>query len=239
MLEILAQNPIKPSICIIGEPTSMQVVTAHKGKVAARVTVHGKECHSGMAPQGVNAVNYAARLIVWLEQLAVQQQTDGPFDQSYDIPYSTVHVGTVRGGTALNIVPKLASFDFEIRNIGAQPTAPLLKQLQAYADLLSTQMQATDRQCRIDIQLITEYPGLITTEDTKAIDFVKKLAGNSETANINFGTEGGLFNTQLGVTSLVCGPGSMEQGHKPNEFVSLSQIEHCEAFMSRLIDELS
>lgn len=239
LIDTLEKHPIQPAICIIGEPTSMKVVTAHKGKLAARVTVKGKECHSGMAPLGVNAVNYAARLILWLEQLADAQQKQGPFDHSYDIPYTTVHTGTVKGGVALNIVPKLATFDFEIRNIGAQDPTHLLAQFKSYADTLVTEMQAQASQCDIDIEITTQYPGLSTTEDNQAIQFVQKLAQNTQEANINFGTEGGLFNHRLGIATVVCGPGSMDQGHKPDEFIDNKQLEACEAFMQRLIDELS
>ncbi|MGB1238263.1 MAG: acetylornithine deacetylase [Pseudomonadales bacterium] len=239
LIDTLAEQPIKPALCIIGEPTSMKVVSAHKGKLAARVSVKGKECHSGMAPQGVNAVNYAARLIVWLEQLATQKQTEGPFDHSYDIPHSTVHVGTVSGGTALNIVPKAASFDFEIRNVAEEDPLELMTHFQAYVNELQREMQQRDGQCAIDIEILTEYPGLSTTEDAQAIEFVRRLAQSDEPASINFGTEGGLFSTRLGVATLVCGPGSMEQGHKPDEFIASEQLERCEAFTARLIAELS
>ena len=238
LIDTLSQHPIKPAVCIIGEPTSMKVVTAHKGKMAARISVHGKECHSGMAPQGVNAINYAAHLIVWLEQLATNKREQGPFDHSYDIPYSTVHVGTIKGGNALNIVPKLATFDFEIRNIGDEDVESLMAKFKTYADSLSVQMESLDSHCGIEMELISEYPGLSTTKDLKAIDFVRKLASSNEIASINFGTEGGLFNNSLGVATVVCGPGSMEQGHKPDEFIAIEQIEQCEAFMQRLIDEL-
>ncbi|MEH6444509.1 MAG: acetylornithine deacetylase [Oceanospirillaceae bacterium] len=238
LIDTLEAQPIKPAICIIGEPTSMKVVSAHKGKLAAKVTVHGKECHSGMAPLGVNAVNYAARLIVWLEQLAQQKQAQGPFDNSYDIPYSTVHVGTVNGGVALNIVPKLANFEFEFRNIGAEDPTQLLAQFEAYVATLATEMQIIDSNCTIDVQVSTQYPGLSTTQDIQAIEFVRKLAQNSEVASINFGTEGGLFSNRLGVATLVCGPGSMDQGHKPDEYIESQQLEECEAFMARLITEL-
>jgi acetylornithine deacetylase len=238
LIDTLKQHKIKPAICIIGEPTSMKVVTAHKGKVASRVSVHGKECHSGMAPQGVNAINYAAHLIVWLEQLATTKREQGPFDDSYDIPYSTVHVGTIKGGNALNIVPKLATFDFEIRNISDENVDELMQQFKAYAQSLSANMQRLDARCGVQIEQLTQYPGLSTTTDHKAIDFVRKLAANHDMASINFGTEGGLFNNALGVATLVCGPGSMEQGHKPDEFIALEQLEQCEAFMQRLVDEL-
>ena len=239
LIETLQGHPLKPAICIIGEPTTMQVVTAHKGKLAARVTVKGKECHSGMAPLGVNAVNYAARLINWLEQLAQQKKTEGPFEDGYDIPYSTVHTGTVNGGTALNIVPNHCSFLFEIRNIAAEDPRELLAQFQAYADQLVTEMRETSSECDIQIDITTEYPGLSTADDEEVVAFVRSLTSNKERGNINFGTEGGLFSQVLGIPTVVCGPGSMDQGHKPDEFIHADQISQCEAFMARLINQLS
>ncbi len=239
LIDTLKNHPVKPAICIIGEPTSMQVVTAHKGKLAARVTVKGKECHSGMAPLGVNAVNYAARLINWLEQLALQKKTQGPFENGYDIPYSTVHTGTVQGGTALNIVPNHCSFLFEIRNIAAEDPKQLLAQFQSYADQLIAEMREVDENCDIQIEITTEYPGLSTADDEDVVAFVRSLTDVTEPGNINFGTEGGLFSQVLGIPTVVCGPGSMDQGHKPDEFIQAEQIERCEAFMARLVQRLS
>lgn len=239
LIDTLQNHPVKPAICIIGEPTSMQVVTAHKGKLAARVTVKGKECHSGMAPLGVNAVNYAARLINWLEQLALQKKTQGPYEEGYDIPYSTVHTGTVQGGTALNIVPNHCSFLFEIRNIAAEDPKQLLAQFQTYADQLIAEMREVDEDCDIQIDITTEYPGLSTADDEDVVAFVRSLTDVTEPGNINFGTEGGLFSQVLGIPTVVCGPGSMDQGHKPDEFIQAEQIERCEAFMTRLIQRLS
>ena len=239
LIDTLQNHPVKPAICIIGEPTSMQVVTAHKGKLAARVTVKGKECHSGMAPLGVNAVNYAARLINWLEQLALQKKTQGPFEEGYDIPYSTVHTGTVQGGTALNIVPNHCSFLFEIRNIAAEDPKQLLAQFQTYADQLIAEMREVDEDCGIQIDITTEYPGLSTADDEDVVAFVRSLTDVTEPGNINFGTEGGLFSQVLGIPTVVCGPGSMDQGHKPDEFIQAEQIERCEAFMTCLIQRLS
>ncbi|WP_290699449.1 acetylornithine deacetylase [Amphritea sp.] len=239
LIHTMQNHPLQPAVCIIGEPTSMQVVTAHKGKLAAKVTVTGKECHSGMAPQGINAVNYAARLIVWLEQLAQNKANSGPFEAGYDIPYSTVHTGTVKGGTALNIVPNHCEFLFEIRNIAQENPRDLLVQFEAYAEELVNQMRLTDADCDISIEITAEYPGLSTAEDAEVVAFVKKLAQSTANANINFGTEGGLFSNVLGIPTVVCGPGSMDQGHKPDEFIHISQLQQCEAFMARLIDELS
>ena len=239
LIDTLKNHPIKPAVCIIGEPTSMQVVTAHKGKLAARVTITGKECHSGMAPLGVNAVNYGARLISWLEQLAQQKKTEGPFEDGYDIPYSTVHTGTVQGGTALNIVPNHCSFLFEIRNVAAEDPKDLLAQFQSYADELTAEMRLVDEACNIQIDITTEYPGLSTADDADVVSFVRSLTTATEPGNINFGTEGGLFSQVLGIPTVVCGPGSMDQGHKPDEFIQDEQLEQCEAFMARLIQRLA
>ncbi|GAA3545068.1 acetylornithine deacetylase [Zobellella aerophila] len=239
LIDTLRGHPVKPAICIIGEPTSMQVVTAHKGKLAARVTVKGKECHSGMAPLGVNAINYAARLIHWLEQLALQKKNEGPFEQGYEVPYSTVHTGTVQGGTALNIVPNHCSFLFEIRNVAAEDPRQLLARFRAYADDLAAEMHQIDPACRIEIEITTEYPGLSTAEDAEVIRFVRNLVDTDGGGRIGFGTEGGLFSNQLGIPTVVCGPGSMDQGHKPDEFIHVSQLEQCELFMARLTEQLS
>lgn len=236
LIETLQNHPVKPAICIIGEPTTMQVVTAHKGKLAAKVTVKGKECHSGMAPFGVNAVNYAARLVHWLEQLAQHKQQNGPFEQGYEIPYSTVHTGTIHGGTALNIVPNHCEFVFEIRNIAQENPHHLLTKFQAYIDELIQEMQQVDISCDINLTITTEYPALSTATESDVVSLVRQLAQEEQpNTHINFGTEGGLFSNRLAIPTVVCGPGNMEQGHKPDEFIHIDQIEQCEAFMQRLI----
>jgi len=235
LIEHLEDQAIKPSVCIIGEPTSMKVVTSHKGKIAAKVSVKGKECHSGMAPLGVNAINYAARLIHWLEQLAITKKTSGPFDKSYDIPYSTVHTGTVKGGHALNIVPNHCEFVFEIRNIADEDPLILFAAFKAYAQDLINEMQSVSSQCDIKIEMTTQYPGLSTSETHDLVSYVRDLAQSYDKANINFGTEGGLFSQELNIPTVVCGPGSMAQGHKPDEFIEAEQLAHCQEFMQKLI----
>ncbi|MFP2769012.1 acetylornithine deacetylase [Oceanisphaera sp. KMM 10153] len=239
LIDNLTLLPVKPALCIIGEPTEMKVVTAHKGKLAARVTVRGKECHSGMAPYGVNAVNYAARLVCWLEQLALWKRNQGPFEEGYDIPYSTVHTGTIDGGTALNIVPNHCRFLFEIRNIAADDPHRLLAEFRDHADTLMTEMRRTSPDCAIDIEITSEYPGLSTANDAEVVAFVRHLTEAKGTHTIGFGTEGGLFSRILGVPTVVCGPGSMAQGHKPDEFIEISQLELGERFIARLLEQLS
>ncbi|WP_028292019.1 acetylornithine deacetylase [Oceanobacter kriegii] len=239
LIETLRQLPIKPAMGIIGEPTSMKVVTAHKGKLAAKVTVTGKECHSGMAPYGVNAVNYAARLIVWLEQLAWQKRSSGPFEYGYEIPYTTVHTGVVQGGEALNIVPNHCEFVFEFRNVAAESPRDLLASFRRYASELEAEMRQVDPNCRIDIAITSEYAGLATANDEEVVSFVQQLTGEATTTTVNFGTEGGLFSQVLGVPNVVCGPGSMDQGHKPDEYIESQQLEACERMLKRLIKRLS
>jgi acetylornithine deacetylase len=239
LIDMLKTAPTKPAVCIIGEPTSMEVVTSHKGKLAAHVTVVGKECHSGMAPYGVNAINYAARLVSWLENMATQKQANGPFEDGYDVPFSTVHTGTIQGGNALNIVPNHCSFLFEIRNIAAEDPKEILAQFQDYCSELTSEMQQKHAGCCINIEITTEYPGLNTSENALAVTFVRQLAQSENLANINFGTEGGLFSKQLNIPTVVCGPGSMDQGHKPDEFIQEAQLSKCDEFLNRLIHELS
>ncbi|WP_369855037.1 acetylornithine deacetylase [Candidatus Thalassolituus haligoni] len=235
LIDTVQTLPIQPAMAIIGEPTSMQIVTAHKGKLAGKVTVTGKACHSGMAPLGVNAVNYAARMVVWLEQLARDKQHNGPFADGYEIPFTTVHTGTIQGGTALNIVPDHCEFVFEFRNIATESPQDLLALFKQYANELQQEMQALDTGCRIDCRMTSEYPGLTTASDADVIHFVRQLTDQPGLHTINFGTEGGLFCQALGIPTVVCGPGSMDQGHKPDEFVEAAQLAQCEVMMQRLV----
>ena len=239
LIERMQSHPHRPAACVIGEPTSMEVVTAHKGKVALEVTVRGKECHSGMAPAGVNAVNYAARIINWLENLALDKEQNGPFQDTFSPPFTTVHTGTVNGGTALNIVPNLCQLRFEIRNIAKEDPQQLLQDFEAFLQGLREEMQAKHADCGIETRVLSEYPGLQTPENTDIVALMRRLADSHDTdIKINFGTEGGLFSNMLNITTVVCGPGSMEQGHKPDEFIHGQQLEQCMGFLQRLVGEL-
>ncbi|MGY0615652.1 acetylornithine deacetylase [Vibrio sp. FJH11] len=239
LIEQLQHLTIKPAACIVGEPTSMKVATRHKGKLAAKVTITGKSCHSGMAPYGVNAVNYAARLVNWLENMALTKRDHGPFNSEYEIPYTTIHTGTIHGGQALNIVPDLCQFDFEMRNIASDDPVQILSEFQTYAQQLVVEMRKVSEECDISIDILTEYPGLDTSENTRLITYVQNLAQDFEISRVNFGTEGGLFSQQLKIPTLVCGPGNMEQGHKPNEYITYEQLEKAEAFIHSLAHSLS
>jgi acetylornithine deacetylase len=238
LLEMLANAPIRPRACIIGEPTEMKVIVGHKGKMSLRCHVRGRECHSSLAPQGVNAVEYAAEVIAHLRGMARRMAADGPFDEDFDVAHSTIHTGTVRGGTALNIVPKDCSFDFEFRSIPGVDPGKLLAEVQGFADReLLPQMQAVDPSAGFSWEPLSSFPGLDTPVDSEVVAFVKSLTGANSVSKVAFGTEAGLFQ-QTGIPTVICGPGNIAQAHKPDEYIEIEQIALCEAFMGRLMDRV-
>ena len=237
-LEKLKQMPVRPKGCIIGEPTEMRVTTAHKGKKSLRCRVHGHECHSSLAPKGVNAVEYAAEIIAYLKSMGRRFAADGPFNHEYDVPWTTVHTGVVQGGTALNIVPKDCRFDFEFRYLpGVDPEA-LYADVRAFAERkLLPEMKAVTPDAGFSWEELSAFPGLDTSDEAEITILAKALAQANATVKVAFGTEAGLIQ-QAGMPAVVCGPGSIDQAHKPNEFVALSQLALCEAFMDRLLTRL-
>ena len=222
----------KPALCIIGEPTGMRPVYGHKGKLAMRCHIHGKACHSAYAPEGVNAIEYAAKLMTRLgvlgEKLALRQ------DARFDPPYSTVQVGLISGGAALNIVPERCQFDFEIRHLPDVSLDETLSGLQSYAEEeLVPAMRAVAEDATIRFHPLSQYPGLLSDPQSAFAGWLAQWAGNADFATVAFGTEGGLFD-EAGVATMICGPGSMEQGHKPDEFIALAELEKCLAMLDNL-----
>ncbi|TWX63554.1 acetylornithine deacetylase [Colwellia demingiae] len=240
LVEMMSGMPIKPAMCIVGEPTSLQVVNAHKGKLAQRITVNGLEAHSSLPHLGVNAIDFAADLIIFIRELGCGLAENGPFEEGFDVTYTTLHTGKVEGGVALNIVPKHCQFDFEIRNIPGQDPQPLLDKVMAYAkNVLEPKMKAVDVNCSIEMSPLSGYPGMFTEEEKEVVEFVQTLTEVKGLKKITFGTEGGLFTNALHIPTVVCGPGSIEQAHKPNEFIEVAQVLAMESFMDKLITALS
>ncbi len=238
MLERMQQRPHKPLLCLIGEPTELRPVLGHKGKLAMRCQVRGAACHSAYAPYGVNAIEYAARLIGKLGEIGSRLAQPEHHDPRFDPPFSTVQTGTIQGGRALNIVPAECQFDFEVRTLPGYDAQAVVDQLQGYArDQLLPQMQAVQADTGIALQPLSAYPGLATAVDSEAAELLALLSGSREFGTVAFGTEGGLFH-QAGIPTVVCGPGSMDQGHKPDEFISLEQLHACDALLLRLGDWL-
>ncbi|MCP4874629.1 MAG: acetylornithine deacetylase [Gammaproteobacteria bacterium] len=235
LVDSMSTFEVKPRIGLIGEPTDMSMVLGHKGKVSYRVTVNGLSCHSAYISNGVNAVEYAAELIAFIRTMnsRAQQQT---IDPSYSVPHSTFHVGNINGGTALNIVPKTCEFEFEIRNLPQEDLDSLVHEIKLYAnDVLLVDMQSRYPQSEISFDELSYYPGLHTDPASTVMDYTRRINPvNRRGDNVSFGTEAGLFDS-LGINCVVCGPGSIDQAHKPDEFVSRVQMKYCDEMIKNLV----
>jgi acetylornithine deacetylase len=238
LIDLLAAAPHQPRFCIVGEPTSMQVATGHKGKIALRATFTGREGHSALAPMALNALHLAADFVGIVRGLQAEVAATGLEDGDYDVPYSTLHVGKMSGGVQVNIVPNHAVADFEIRSLAGEDTDGLIATLEARAEALVAPFRVDFPEAAISIERQWDYPGLGTPSDAAVVNFVKSLTGANGTIKVAFGTEGGLFDARLGIPTVICGPGSMSQGHKPDEFVAVEQLDRCEAMLAALIGRL-
>jgi len=234
LLEALLQRPEKPSICLIGEPTELQPVLGHKGKLGVRCEVKGAACHSAYTPQGVNAIEYAAQLVHQLTAIGERLAQTEQHDTRFDPPFTTVQTGIIRGGTVLNIVPAECVFDFEVRTLPQHDAQAVAAEIETFAQSeLVPRMQAVAVDSAIRFYPISGYPGLLTDAQSDAARLIAYLTQSSDFSTVAFGTEGGLFH-QAGIPSVICGPGSMAQGHKPDEFISIAQLDACDAMLQRL-----
>ncbi len=237
LIDLLAGAPVRPRMCIVGEPTGMAVATGHKGKRGLHATCRGREGHTALAPLAMNALHLAADLAQAVRAAQARLAAEGARDGDYDVPYTTLHVARIAGGGALNIVPNRAEVDFEIRHLAEDDPEALVAEIAAAAAGI---VAATgDPDAAIGIAEVMNYPGLGTAPDAAVVAFVKALTGANATIKVAFGTEGGLFADRLGLPTVVCGPGSMAQGHKPDEFVTVAQIDRCEAMLAALLDRLA
>lgn len=238
MLEDMRQLPFRPSGCIIGEPSSMQIVVAHKGKRAYKCQVHGKEAHSSIAPRAVNAVEYAAELISFINKTAREFEKKEAWQTGFDIPFTTILTTLVNGGIATNVVPKDCEFTFEYRYLPGVDPDQIIERIREYAtQKLLPEMHRVDSQTAIEFEQVMDYPGMYTDTNHELTHFMKRMSIDPQLSKVAFGTEGGLFN-QAGIPSIICGPGKIDQAHKPNEYVELDQLIRCEELMDRLIVDL-
>ncbi len=235
LVAALSDLPALPAFCVVGEPTSMRVVTAHKGITTFRVSVRGFERHSSEAPLAVNAVEYAARLIVFIEDLAAEIARSGPFEDGYPVMHTTVHVGPVSGGTALNIVPGSAGFVFEIRNLPDEDPQSIVDRIREHAERLTAAMRTVHPDTGIEITDTAYLPGLATPAVTGIARWISELTGQMSFAKVAYGTEAGLF-ANAGIPSVVCGPGDIAQAHRPDEYVTREQLEQADRFIDRVIE---
>jgi acetylornithine deacetylase len=237
MVDALKEIGITARACIVGEPTSMRVVTEHKGIFVFDVAVVGTPAHSSLAPRAVNAIDEAARLVVFLRDLAIERAEHGPFVDGYDVTHTTLHVGRISGGTALNIVPKHCTFEFEFRHLPDDDPAGLIATIEAEVARLRAGMQAVSAEAGISMTLQATLPHLSTADDAAIVEWLRGLTGTGP-GKVAYGTEAGLIAEGWNVPTVVCGPGAIDQAHARDEYVLDSQLAECDRLMDRLIADL-
>jgi len=239
LLDMLKTLLIRPRFCIVGEPTLLQVVTAHKGKLGFRVSAHGLEAHSSLAPIGANAIYMACDLIAEIRRIQSELADHGARDGDYEVAYTTLHVGKMAGGEVMNIVPNLATFDFEIRYLSQDDQHAIVSRIKAAAESVAEGYRGVHKPARFVFTGLQSYPALDTPVDSDVVNFVRALTGGNSTGKITFGTEGGLFQKELGIPAVVCGPGNIAVAHKPDEYVSVEQMDLCDAMLGRLLEHVA
>jgi acetylornithine deacetylase len=234
----LAESGLRPDLCVVGEPSGMKPILAHKGKLDLNVKVRGLTGHSSEVAKGVNAVQAASEAIAWVAREARRLAVEGPFEEGFDPPYTTVHVGTVKGGTILNIIPDDAAFTMEWRFIPGDSPHRHLERMQAWiAETIEPAMQAVDPACGFTYEIALEMPGMALPADHPLATVVKQVVGSNSTGKVAYGTEGGFFE-QAGIPTIICGPGHIEQAHKADEWIAESELKDCDRFIRRLAHRL-
>lgn len=234
LIEDLARRGITPEVCLVGEPSSMRVITGHKGSRVFRCLVTGKEAHSSLATQGVNAVHVACRLVefIRLEGLALaESETHVP---GYAVPFSTIGTGAIAGGTAVNVIPGHCEFRFQIRHLPDTNPETVIARIRDFADGLLAEMRLVDPGCAIAFTDLGGVPALNAPPESAWTRRVARAAGNDRPGIVDFGSEGGHFQ-RAGISTVICGPGDIANAHRPDEFIDLDQLTACERFLTRLL----
>lgn len=236
LIDDLQKQGIQPAGCIVGEPTLVQPVIAHKGIHGFSCHLHGRAAHSSLTPSGCNAIEYAAQFICWIKSLGRNLQDVQ--DKHFDVPFTTITSNVISGGTALNIIPADSEFLFEFRNLPQVNPENIINQIKSYinTELLPDMLNDFD-QASIDFESIGSVPAFEANEDAAFTQLVRELMNAKEMRKVSYATEAGLFQ-QAGIPTIVCGPGSIEQAHRANEFVTIEQIEKCEDFLKKLAIKL-
>ncbi|MFL9926802.1 acetylornithine deacetylase [Herbaspirillum lusitanum] len=240
LLDDLRTHGIAPVACIVGEPTMMQPVLAHKGKHAYRCRVHGHAAHSSSPQLAINAVDFTAELIVRIRQIAERVRASGPWDDAFDVPYSTIVTTLIQGGKVINTIPDRCEFVFEHRFLPGVDPQRVMDELRSYInEELLPRMKvesayAGSADGRVEFEVLSAYPGLDTGSSDLIAQRAIRILGGERARKVGFGTEAGLFSA-AGIPALVCGPGDIAHAHKPNEFVTLAQLARCEDFFDAYV----
>jgi acetylornithine deacetylase len=235
LIESLRAEPCGAAFCIVGEPTDMRPVIGHKSGRSYKVRVEGREAHSSLAPRAVNAIDYAAELIIFLRDVA-EQMKSGVTDPLYDVPHSTLSTGMIKGGSAINIVPRECEFVFEYRCLASVDPDTVMEQITRFAEQsLLPRMRKTASELSITFERQYDYPSFTIDAGHEMVTRIKSWTGSNAEAKVAYGTEAGYFSGTLGIPTIVCGPGSIEQAHKADEYIEKQQLDWCNRFLTQVI----
>lgn len=237
MLDDFRELGLNPRLCLVGEPTGMRVIRTHKSFSLVTVTVRGRDGHSSLAPNFVNAAFYGAQMITFIQELAEEFQLKGPFDDAYDVPFSTVSVNHISSGSISNTVPAECHIRLDFRTITGVEPQVVLDRIRERARHIEAAMQAQDPTTGIDVTTLALAPGLEAAPDSSLADILTGVGAVDEGNKMAGATEAGFFHS-AGIDTVVCGPGQIAQAHIADEYVSLSQIRECERVLGGLIDTL-
>jgi acetylornithine deacetylase len=237
LMQALPETGLAPRAVIIGEPTEMRIINAHKGQCTLETVIVGREAHSSATHLGVNAIDVAAQLIAFLAALSKEMESlPSPLD-GMTPPFSTINVGTIKGGQQFNIVPAACRFEWEIRAVPGHDAEEIIARFEAHAADLLAGMHGKFPGAAIDTTVTCANAPFVPEDDSPAETLVKSLVGTNEAGAIAFGTEAPCYQ-QAGLSVVVFGPGSIDQAHKPDEYIALDQVDACVAFMRRLMERL-
>lgn len=231
--EVVARN-LRPDVCVVGEPSEMRVIRAHKSMNVIRVDLHGVSVHSSLTPQGVNAIEYGAELIRFVRNSADELRASGPYDDAFDVAWTTCSVNLVSGGIAVNTVPEDCSITFEFRSISTAGAADLLERFAAETNRIENLMQEENPSASVTMHVSASVPPLETDANASAAALVEQWGGLPSDEKVAYATEAGMF-ASIGIPTVVCGPGSIAQAHAPDEYVTLDQLAQCEQFVRSVI----
>ena len=239
MIDEMVRSVPHPRAVVVGEPTGTKVVTAHKGFLKFDTVVYGHEAHASQMHRGVSAVMVAARLVTFLEDMMRENMARAEPDSPFEPPFTTIHTGMIQGGTAHNIVARRCQFVTDIRSIPDDDPTAFIERYRAHiAKDVVPAMQRMAPDTGVTVELHLQVPGLKPEDDGEAATLVKSLTGERSTHAVSYGAEAGQFQN-AGYSVVLCGPGSIDQAHQPNEYIELSQVEAGVAFVRRLIDRLA
>lgn len=235
----LQKAGIKPAACLVGEPTEMRPVFAHKGLQSFRCKVQGKAAHSSLTPKACNAIDYAAELICHIRSMAEDLKNKGPFDKDFDLPFTSISTNMIQGGIAHNIIPAQCEFFFEFRHLPNIRAQDLIDRIKSHAqnDLLP-RMQQDYADAKIELDAQDFVPAFEAANDSRLAKLIEGICKDHTPHKVAYATEAGLFQ-KAAIPTMILGPGSIEQAHAPNEFITIDQLQKCEEFLRKLVYNFS